>query len=79
MQDIITSPRAASPLLHEEWVTIFITIASNIWLAQNRKVFDNINTSPRRLEDNCWNILALCSGKITGKQLDCAASDNRII
>jgi hypothetical protein len=40
-------------------VTIFIAIAWNIWLARNCKVFDNINTSSRRLEDCYWSSLAL--------------------
>jgi hypothetical protein len=62
---------AVTPFHHKEWVTIFIAIAWNIWLARNRKVFDNINTSSRRLEDCCWSSLALWAfhnKKLEGRQ-----------
>jgi hypothetical protein len=59
LQDIITSPRIAPPIYHKEWTTIFIVVAWNIWLARNRKVFDNCNISSIRLEGNCWDMLIL--------------------
>jgi hypothetical protein len=57
MQDI----RAAPPIYRKEWTAIFIEVAWNIWLARNRKVFDNCYISPGRLEGNCWDTLALWS------------------
>jgi hypothetical protein len=59
VQDNITRPGAAPPIYHKEWTTIFIAVAWNIWLARNRKVFDNCYISPSRLEGNCWDTLAL--------------------
>jgi hypothetical protein len=68
MQEIISTLGAVSPLHRKEWATIFIAIAWNIWLARNHKVFDNANTSSRRLEDRCWNSLDLWAHR--SKQLD---------
>jgi hypothetical protein len=52
-QDVIASPGAAPPIYRREWATIFIAVAWNIWLARNRKVFDNCNISSARPEGNC--------------------------
>jgi hypothetical protein len=84
MQEIISTPGAVSPLHRKEWATNFIAIAWNIWLTRNRKVFDNANTSSRRLEDSCWDSLDLWVHH--SKQLDhrediqnWAAQGNRIV
>jgi hypothetical protein len=52
LQEIITNPEAVSQIHKKEWATILIAVTWNIWLAHNRKVFDNCNTSIRRLEEN---------------------------
>jgi hypothetical protein len=59
LQDIITSPGAPPPIYQREWATVFIAVAWNIWLARNRKVFDNCNISSARLEVNCRDMLIL--------------------
>jgi hypothetical protein len=59
VQDIITSPMAAPPIYHKEWVTIFIAVAWNIWLTRNQKVFDNCNISTSQLVNNCRDTLSL--------------------
>jgi hypothetical protein len=59
LTQIVTSPGAAPPIYRKEWATIFIAVAWNIWLARNRKVFDNYNISSSWLESNCWETLII--------------------
>jgi hypothetical protein len=40
-----------------------IAIAWNIWLARNRKVFDNVVIPARRLEENCIETIKLWANR----------------
>jgi hypothetical protein len=42
VQDSVTNPRLVQPAHRMEWATIFIAITWKIWLARNKKVFDNV-------------------------------------
>jgi hypothetical protein len=47
------------PRHQKNWATIFIAIIWTIWLARNRKVFDNVNLPERRMEENLWDTINL--------------------
>jgi hypothetical protein len=47
LQGAITNTRLVPPHQRKEWATLFMAIAWNIWLARNRRVFDNA-TIPAR-------------------------------
>jgi hypothetical protein len=59
LQDVITTPAVAPPAKRNEWATILIAIAWNVWLARKRMIFDNSIMPSRRLEINCWDTITL--------------------
>jgi hypothetical protein len=52
MQGLITNPRVVNPALRKDWASIFIAITWNIWLARNKKAFDNVLIPASTMETN---------------------------
>jgi hypothetical protein len=63
LQGVITNLGLVPLQQRKEWATIFIAVAWNIWLARNRKVFDNSTIPIRALEVNCLESVKLWAHK----------------
>jgi hypothetical protein len=59
VQGSITNPRLVNPAQSKDWATIFIAIIWNIWLARNKKAFDNALIPVVTMETNCCNTISL--------------------
>uniref|UniRef100_A0A0A9FS96 Uncharacterized protein n=1 Tax=Arundo donax TaxID=35708 RepID=A0A0A9FS96_ARUDO len=45
--------------INQDWPTIIIAVAWNIWLARNRKVFDNVDIPIQRIKEQCADTLRI--------------------
>jgi hypothetical protein len=72
VQGSITNPRLVNPAQRKDWATIFV---ANIWLARNKKAFDNVLIPAATMETNYWDTISLWTNRCRNKAKRKAISD----
>ena len=62
---IFSPPVNARNIGKKDWVSIFLAIAWNIWLARNKKSFDNVNITQERVIANARDSIILWTHRTT--------------
>jgi hypothetical protein len=64
LQGAITNGGDMPPFQNKEWATqSSFACAWSIWLARNRKVFDNATLPTSRIEENCLDTITLWANR----------------
>jgi hypothetical protein len=72
VQGSITNPRLVNPAQRKDRATIFV---ANIWLARNKKAFDNVLIPAATMETNYWDTISLWTNRCRNKAKRKAISD----